>query len=609
MVLRKLFLIGAIIFIIAGPFISYTTTFQGVELIEEEFTSFDGTKLTGTVIKPLGHKGTDRAPLIVLMHGFTASKEFFYLIGSELARHGYVCFSFNARGHQTSGNESSLALYEIQDFQEAITYMLSKSTTYGINDTQVGIIGHSHGAMCATIVGALDPRVNATIPISTGANASDVIAKFLGLDLPSVYNRVKDIMNFGIDFTDPAEAAIRSPINYVNESYPSNLLLINGDLDEGFSIRENQEILAKAIWNDTGRADEVVPGKLYTNSSGLRRLVVEENVEHIMEAFMPETLNETVKWMDLTFYGGLRAPVNTDVVYFMISGIMLTYLGGILGFFALTSYLNKWLNKKGAQTPKETQNISSTDKTFQFAMYFALISGISALVPLIVFNIPELHSWIPILITDLIGVICTFFALLTIPVLIFLLWYEKKKFGTTLADYGLGIHGMGSSAIIGILGGLFFVAILSLAVSDFLLKIIPADIGNFFIVFLTFLPYVFVMELWGRGFIQTKFRNRGKFTEILGSAIIVGILQGLGMFVIFFVNQFVIGMPASITLNENLPAISIPLFFMVLYGVLYFGLSLLGGFIFHKTRNVLGSTLAITIIISWLLTAWPPRFI
>jgi len=607
--LRKVFLICCIIFLIAGPFISYTTTFQGVKLIEEEFTSFDGTRITGTVILPLGHKGTDRVPLIVLMHGFTASKEFFYLIGSELARHGYVCFSFNARGHQTSGNESSLALHEIRDFQEAITYMLSKNTTYGINDTQVGIIGHSHGAMCATIVGALDSRVNATIPISTGANALDVIAKFLGISLTSVFSKIVNIMNLGLDFTDPAEAAFRSPINYVNESYPSNLLLINGDLDEGFSIQENQAILAKAIWNDSGRADEVIPGQLYTNSSGLRRLVVEHNADHIMEAFMPETLIETVTWMDLTFYGGLREPVDTSVVQYMFAGVLLTLLGGVLGFFALTSYLTKWLYKKVEKKSSTLQEISLKDKTLQYIVYLGLFSGISALVPLIVFNIPGLHSWIPLLITDLLGVFFMFIGLLTVPVLIFLLWYEKRKFGTSFKDYGLDIHGIGQSTIIGIVGGLFFMAILSLAVSDFLLKIIPADIGTFFIVFLTFLPYVFVMELWGRGFIQMKLSDKGKFTEILGSAILVGILQSVGTFTLFFVTHFVLGSPAVIIFNENLPPIDVSLFFMILYGVLYFGLSLFGGFVFHKTRNVISSTLVILIILSWLLTAWPPRFI
>ncbi len=606
--LKKFFLICTVILLIVGPLLSYTTTFRGVELKEEQFTSFDGTKITGTVILPAEYKSSDRRPLIVLMHGFTASKEFFYLIASELARHGYVCFSFNARGHQTSGNESSLALYEIQDFQEAITYMLSKYDTYGINISQVGIIGHSHGAMCATIVGANDSRVDATIAISTGAEASDVVAKFLGISIPSVFNKVKNLMNLGLNFTDPAELEIRSPINYVTQNYSSNLLLINGDLDEGFSIQENKEILAKAIWNDIGRADEVVEGEIYVNSTGLRKLVVEEDVEHLMEAFMPETLSETVTWMDLTFYGGLREPVDTNVILYMFAGILITSLGAILGVFVLTAYLAGWTIKKEDKRsiPREME---PKQKGTQFLMYFGLFAGISVLAPLLLFNIPGLHSWIQILLTDLISMGFIFIALLTIPVLILLFWYEKRKFGTTFADYGLQKKGLGQSILIGLIAGFYFVAILALAVSDFLLKLIPANLSNFLVVFITFLPYVFLMEIWGRGFIQMKLSNLGKYKEIFVSAVIVGLFQGVGTYVFLLITQFVLGTPSNIVFNENLPAINIPLFFMSVYTIMYFGLSIFAGYIFRKTRNVLASTMFISILLSWLLTAWPPRFI
>jgi cephalosporin-C deacetylase-like acetyl esterase len=608
---KKMLLFATVLLLIAGPTVSYTTTFQGVRLIEEQFTSFDGTKLTGTVILPQGHTGTDRAPLIVLMHGFTVSKEFFYLIGAELARHGYVCFSFNARGHQTSGNESSLAFYEIADFQTAITYMLSKSTTYGINTSQVGIIGHSHGAMCATIVGAIDPRVNATIPISTGANLSNVINKFLGIGIPSVYDAVRNIMNFGLDFTDPTEADLRSTINYVNASYPSNLLLINGDLDEAFSIQENKELLAKAVWNDSGRAAEIEPGRLYTNSSGLRRLVVEHNVDHLMEAFMPETLNETVAWMDLTFYGGLRSPVNTTTILYMFSGIMLTLLGALTGFLALTAALTGWLHKKVKQRQLTIPETDLKDKALHFGIYLVAFAVVNLLVPLIILNLPALHSWIPILAADLLGVIFVFQALLTLPILLLVLRYETKKFGTTLADHGLGFKGMGSAAIIGLITGLFFVAIVSLAVSDFILKIIPADLGNFILVFLSFLPYIFVMELWGRGLIQMKLTDlpKAQYTEVFVSAIAIGIIQAVGTFVFYTVFQWLTGSPTVIIFNENIPPINMALAISVLYGAVFFGVSILGGYLFKKTRNILSSTLLITLLLSWILTAWPPRFI
>ncbi len=604
--LKKILLIGAIVLMIAGPIISYTSTFQGVTLINDNFTSFDGTKITGTVILPKGYQPTDKAPLIVFMHGYTASKEFFYPLATEFARHGYVCYSFNARGHQTSGNESSVALNEVKDFQEAITHMLAKNATYGINVSQVGIIGHSHGAMTATIVGGIDARVRATIPISTGANVSTLFNKF---GLSNSISILASLMNIGINFSDPNELWRRSPIKYVNESYPSNLLLINGDLDEAFSIQENKEILAKAIWNDSARANEVNPGQIYVNSSGLRKLVVESTVEHLMECFMPQTFNETITWMDLTFYGGLRAPVDTTPLMVMFFGIALTLIGGLVGFFVFTSYLAKWLQKNVDKPITTIQNISTKQKLLQFAIYFGLFAGINALVPLIILNIPGLHSWIPILLVDLLGVIFIFVALLSAPLLVLLLWYEKKTFKTTLADYGLSKQGLGQSTLLGVILGFFFVGIVSLAVSDFLLKLVPGCFVNFLLVFATFLPYIFVTDLWGRGLIQMKLSNFGKYVELFGSAILIGLFQGIGVFALLLVASPILGFPSSIVINENFPALNLAFIGFIGFTALYIGLSIFASWLFQRCRNILGTTLLITIVLSWLLTAWLPRLI
>ena len=602
--LKKILLVSAIALMVCGPLLSYTSTFQNVVLIDDDFTSFDGTKITGTVILPKGHQPSDKAPLIVLMHGYTASKEFFYPLATELARHGYVCYTFNARGHQTSGNESTVAYLEVRDFQEAITYMLSKNGTYGINVTQVGIIGHSHGAMTATMVGATDPRVNATIPISTGANTSVLLGKF---GLISSYHVYASLLNLNINLSDPDELWLRSPIRYVNSSYPSNLLLINGEYDEAFSIQENKEILAKAIWNDSALANNVVPGVIYNATGNMRKLVVESNVEHLMEAFMPQTFNETITWMDLTFYGGLREPVNTTPLMLMFLGILLTLFGGLVGFFVFTSYLAKWLRKNVEPPPTIAQDLEIKQKGICFAAYIGLYAGINALIPLIVFNIPGLHGWIPNLFVDLLGIISVFTALLAVPVVLFLLWYEKKTLGTTLADYGLAKQGMAQSAILGTILGFFLVGILALAVSDFILDLVIDDVVVFLITFLTSLPYMFVTELLWRGFIQTKLSNYNKYIEVIASAIIVGILQGIGIFALMLVTIPMLGLPNTILINENLPALNLSLLSFIGFGGLYIGLSIFAGWIYQRFRNVIGTTLFLTIVFSWLLVAWLPR--
>ncbi|MHA1130268.1 MAG: alpha/beta hydrolase family protein [Candidatus Helarchaeota archaeon] len=599
---KKILLIGTLTCLIAGPIIANTATFQGVTLIDDNFKSFDGTSIKGTVIVPKGHQSTNKAPLIVFMHGYTASKEFFYPLATEFARHGYVCYSFNARGHQTSGNQSSVAYFEVLDFMTAISHILAKNATYGINATQVGIIGHSHGAMTSTIVGALDSRVNATIPISTGANTSTLFEKF-GLD--QVIDQIVTLMNIQINFSDPNEIWLRSPIRYVNASYPSNLLLINGELDEAFSIQENKEILAEAIWNNLSRANEIIPGQIYVNSSGLRKLVVEHGVEHIMEAFMPQTFNESITWMDLTFYGGLREPIDTTPIILMFMGIILTLIGGLVGFFVFTSYLASWLYKKIEKPPTTIENIELKQKGLHIMLYIGISAGINALIPLIVFNIPSLHSWIPNLLVDLLGALFIFSTLLYAPILLLITWYEKTTFKTTYADFGLTRKGFGQSAVIGAVLGFAVVGILALAISNFILKLIP-NVGDFLITFVTFLPYIFVMELLGRGLIQMKLSNYSKYIEFLGSAIIVGFLQGIGIFVQLLVLVPVLGFPTTVVLNENLPALSYPVIGFLGFTGLYIGLSLFAGWIFQRTRNLIGSTIFITIFLSWVLTAWMP---
>ncbi len=124
-------------------------------------------RLDATLFLPPG----DRAPAVVLAHGFGGTKDDEAADALDLARHGFVVLTYSARGFGRSGGQISLdsERYEVQDARRLIDLLGRRREVLqdGPGDPRVGFAGASYGGALTLLVAGHDPRVDAIVPSIT----------------------------------------------------------------------------------------------------------------------------------------------------------------------------------------------------------------------------------------------------------------------------------------------------------------------------------------------------------------------------------------------------------------------------------------------------------
>ncbi len=108
-------------------------------------------KLAAIIQKPKTTE-TDKIPMVVICHGFTASKDckLLCLIADSLQQKGIASlrFDFNGHGESEGKLEDMTVLNELEDARRVVAYCL---TLPWVRD--VSIVGHSQGGVVASMIG------------------------------------------------------------------------------------------------------------------------------------------------------------------------------------------------------------------------------------------------------------------------------------------------------------------------------------------------------------------------------------------------------------------------------------------------------------------------
>ncbi|HEX9261473.1 MAG TPA: alpha/beta fold hydrolase [Candidatus Bathyarchaeia archaeon] len=227
---------------------------QTVSITENEI------ELSGLLYKPKSAQVDNPAPGIVLAHGISGSKEMMSSIGLELARRDFVSLCLDLYGHGKSQGtvedgrrDPSFGVYS------AIQYLKSKSF---VNNSALGLIGHSLGAGAARAASFQDTQINALVLIAGG----------LG------------------------DVAQGQQYGSLNSTYPRNLLVVVGKYDILFELTPLATRELPAIF---GTHEEVTQGVLYGNfSSKTARKFVVPLTTHLFEPTDPVVVSESVDWME-----------------------------------------------------------------------------------------------------------------------------------------------------------------------------------------------------------------------------------------------------------------------------------------------------------------------
>ncbi|GAA4821262.1 alpha/beta hydrolase [Actinomycetospora corticicola] len=122
----------------------------------------EGTTIRGWFFPASGT--TDKAPTVVMAHGFTAVKEMELDRYAEVfSAHGINVLVYDNRGFGDSDGTPRQEIdpwAQIRDYRHAITYA---STLDGVDPQRIGIWGSSYSGGHVLVVGAIDRRVKAVV--------------------------------------------------------------------------------------------------------------------------------------------------------------------------------------------------------------------------------------------------------------------------------------------------------------------------------------------------------------------------------------------------------------------------------------------------------------
>jgi dipeptidyl aminopeptidase/acylaminoacyl peptidase len=192
------------------------------------YTSFDGRKIQGWILKPPGFDASKKYPLILQIHGgpHSAYGNTFTHEFEWMAAKGYVVLYTNPRGSSNYGQEFGNIIQfaypgeDYKDLMAGVDEILKKGY---IDEGRMGVTGGSGGGLLTNWVVTQTTRFKAAVSQRDISDWSNFwyTADFT-LFTPTWFRKPP--------FQDPADFAKRSPITYV-ERIQTPLMFILGDED------------------------------------------------------------------------------------------------------------------------------------------------------------------------------------------------------------------------------------------------------------------------------------------------------------------------------------------------------------------------------------------
>ena len=264
---------------------SGTTPTPSSNIVSVEYpVAHDGIQLYGKITAPADYKETKR-PIVIMSHGFRSNLESFTFYAENLAKQGYVVYSFDffsGSPNSRSGGNQMLEMSvttEEKDLDAVVNQLISENF---VDDSNVILLGASQGGVVTTLYAADHPEKVSKVVLFYPAFVlfDDVQETYRNLgvksqdEIPSVVNHhnaqvgalyLKDAM--AIDINEKIKA-VKAPVlivhgtndNTVPYSYAvdanktfadSELVTVNGgghrmnDLFNGIAYPALQQFLQK----------------------------------------------------------------------------------------------------------------------------------------------------------------------------------------------------------------------------------------------------------------------------------------------------------------------------------------------------------------------------
>ncbi len=293
----------------------------------------------------------ERAPVVVIAHGFAGSQQLMQPFAVTLARNGYVAVTFDFPGH--GRNPEPLAGGLADDavrgrvLLDALDHVVAFARGLPQSDGRLALLGHSM--------------------------ASDIVVRYAEAHPEAVQATV------AVSLFSPG----------VTATSPRNLLVVDGALEPAMLTDEGFRIAAQA--SGAPPAERTTYGSFGDGTA--RRVVLARGVEHIGVLYSRDSLAESLAWLDATF--GRRGDGFVDA-----RGPWLGLL--FLGLVALARPLARLL-------PRATIWPRGAGLPWRRLLPAAL--GPAVLTPLILWRLPT--DFLPVLLGDYLAAHLAVYGLLT----------------------------------------------------------------------------------------------------------------------------------------------------------------------------------------------------
>ncbi|MBD3227834.1 MAG: alpha/beta fold hydrolase [Candidatus Lokiarchaeota archaeon] len=600
--LRKyLLIIGLIlmglsfIFMRYDPYLVYINS--NIRQENVSFESRDGLTITGIFYYPSDYNSSKKYPAIISVHGIGSRAEAHTRLNVEFCRRGFIVLGINLRGHGGSEGKCTLSKNEPYDIMGAIDYLYNRTQ---VNKSSIGVIGHSLGGMSSIRAAYNDSRINSTVVIAPPASLDILFSYYVeNLDI----SEIESALGLDFDLTDPRDLYYRSPIYWVNQTNPKNLLIQVGDGD--IIAQDDIIILRNATNNSTAEVN-----KLYGNfSEGTARKYKiyyrNPDIQHEEEPRIPEIIIDAIYWMENSLLGNTQGELQeSDLLqwYELPFGGTIFSIGLILSFLPLVSYINSLFYKKNDPSfehlKMSNKNLTRKNKLITLSIYALAYFGSSIFI-LPIIDILNISLWAPYNVTGALMIILSIRAIFLLIFLVPIIIIEKNLFDINLLNGKIFAKNPLRSTIAGLIIGLYFVIFYFYIPKIPAVNFQPLYYPAFFIVMiLNLIATFYVDEIYNRALIQPKFnispreKRISKYIKILKLTLYIGLLGAISF--------------ASILImmwDTYLLVGGLKISFTLIGFIAGFAIFIIAGFvntwIYLKTGNIISGSITQSLVFVW----------
>ncbi|HKP72200.1 MAG TPA: S9 family peptidase [Pyrinomonadaceae bacterium] len=207
---------------------------------EISFRSFDGTRVQGWLLKPIGWRETERYPLVLSIHGGPHGMfgHSFNAAFQTYAARGYAVLYINPRGSSGYGQKFSDGTLrewgggDYRDLMAGVDEALRRYTW--IDRTRMGVTGGSYGGFMTNWIITQTPRFRAAV-------ASASVSNLVSFYSTSLYQDLIHAEFGGFPWDDYDLLWRWSPLRYVR-AVETPTLFIHGEQDNDVHITQAEEM-------------------------------------------------------------------------------------------------------------------------------------------------------------------------------------------------------------------------------------------------------------------------------------------------------------------------------------------------------------------------------